>query len=396
MRPGQGRLPKTMDLDVPYIDIEDTMASLREVLSKQSHARLEKRDWEKPELVADLELWKQRILQTNDPQYMQWCWLSTAFSAPSWSRMTPAQIKEWTPVWLHFLQMDEDSWSAVAPLENGRLETQWIRHLRDVLHAQSAQPLLDWWKLREKEGHEGEHDFFWKASHATLANSPAISSTLTEAWLQELTLHRVDTALLYDWSRCASHSLTHMPSQFGTWLRELLRQDAPMTRLLHFRQYYENPNWQDSAMLEVMRGVCLQEHSAPWPHVATNIQQLWSLLPTASYSVRLDVAKAFLESKDLLVSSERWPLDYPAMERAIHKGAPDADLALWGTAPWLAGLLHILPEFATVLVFHDVLPVSPAQAHSLVLLYKDNCEWAKNPDLYQFSSELFDNEIITI
>ena len=26
----------------------------------------------------------------------------------------------------------------------------------------------------------------------------------------------------------------------------------------------------------------------------------------------------------------------------------------------------------------------------------DNCEWAKNPDLYQFSSELFDNENITI
>ena len=61
MRPGQGRLLKTMDLDVPYIDIEDTMASLREVLSKQSHARLEKRDWEKIPLAMATPLFGEAL-----------------------------------------------------------------------------------------------------------------------------------------------------------------------------------------------------------------------------------------------------------------------------------------------------------------------------------------------
>lgn len=385
-----------MDLDIPYIDIDDTMASLREALARQSHARIQTRDWEKADNVLDLELWKQRILQTDDAAYMQWCWLSTAFAAPSWTRMNSAQIKEWTPVWLHFLHMDDASWDKVSSLENGRLETQWIRHLRDVLHAQSAQPLLDWWTLREKEGNTGEDDFFWKAAHATLADSPEIAATLTDAWLSELTLHRTDPALLFDWSRCAAMSLPEMPQGFRHWLRELLRQDAPVSRLLAFRQGYANPAWQDSAVREVLHGVCLQEHSAPWPLVPTNVQQLWNIAPLCAYPIRLDIAKNFLESKDLLVSSERWPLDYPAMERVIHKAAPDADLSQWGTAPWLAGLLHVLPEFATVLLFHDVLPVSPAQAHSLVLLYKDNCEWAKHPDLYKFSSELFENDTINI
>lgn len=385
-----------MNLDIPYIDIEDTMASLKKALATDSRARIKRRDWQAPELVRDLDLWKQRIMQTNDPSFMQWSWLSTAFSAPSWSRMNSAQIKEWTPIWLHFLQMDNDSWAAVAPLENGRLETQWIRHLRDVVHAQSAQPLLDWWKLRETEGKEGEHDFFWKAAHATLATTPAIAASLNEAWLEELVLHRTDPTLLYDWSRCVSLSIPEMPNGFRRWLRELLRQDAPATRLLQFRQQYDNTSWQDSVVREVLHGICLQEHSVPWPHVATNIQQLWTIVPQCAYAVRLDIAKKFLESKDLIISSERWPLDYPAMERIIYKAAPEANLSQWGTAPWLAGLLHILPEFATVLLFHDVLPVSPTQAHSLVLLYKENCEWAKNPDLYPFSSELFDNESITI
>ena len=385
-----------MEQDIPYIDIDDTMASLRQALAQDSLARIENRDWQSSDLVHDLDFWKQRIMQTNEPSFMQWSWLSTAFSAPSWSRMNPAQIKEWTPVWLHFLQMDDDSWAAVAPLENGRLETQWIRHLRDVVHAQSAQPLLDWWKFREKEGNDGDHDFFWKAAHATLANTPVIAASLTDAWLAELTLHRADSALLYDWSRCVAQSMPQMPEGFRHWLRELLRQDAPSTRLLQFRQQYENISWQDSVVREVLHGVCLQEHSIPWPHVATNIQQLWSVVPHCAYPVRLDIAKNFLESKDLLISSERWPLDYAGMERIIRTAAPEADLAQWGTAPWLAGLLHILPEFATVLLFHDVLPVSPAQAHSLVLLYKDNCEWEKHPDLYPFSSELFENESITI
>jgi hypothetical protein len=386
-----------MDLDIPYIDIDDTMASLRQALAKDAHARLERRDWQSPELVRDLTLWKQRIMQTDDPAFMQWCWLSTAFSAPSWSRMTPAQIKEWTPVWLHFLEMDEASWVKTEPLENGRLETQWIRHLRDVVHTQSAQPLLDWWKLRENiEGHDGDHDFFWKAAHATLANTPDIAESLTTAWISELKLHRVDPALLFDWSICVARTMAAMPADFRHWLRELLRQDAPATRLIQFRQQYETPSWQDSLTQEVLHGVCSQEHSTPWPLVPTNIQNLWNNVPLCSYPVRLDIAKNFLESKDLFSSSERWPLDYPAMERAIHKAAPDADLSQWGTAPWLAGLLHVLPEFATVLLFHDVLPVSPAQAHALVLLYKDNCDWAKHPDLYPFSSELFENDSSTI
>lgn len=381
-------------MDIPYIDIDDTMASLREALAKDSLARIDKRDWQGPEL--DLELWKQRIMQTNEPSFMQWCWLSTAFSAPSWARMTTTQIKEWTPVWLHFLQMDEDSWAAVAPLENGRLETQWIRHLRDVVHAQSAQPLLDWWKLREQEGPDVNHNFFWKAAHSTLAGTPVIAASLTDAWLAELSLHRTDPALLFEWSKSVSRTSPQMPQEFALWLRELLRQDHHETRLLQFRQLYENPQWQDSVVREVLHGVCLQEHSTPWPHVPTNIQQLWTVVPFCAYTTRLDIAKNFLESKDLEISSERWPLDYPAMERAIHKAAPEANLAQWGTAPWLAGLLHILPEFATVLLFHDVLPVSPGQAHSLVLLYKDNCEWAKNPDLYNFSSELFENDNLTL
>ena len=386
-----------MDLDIPYIDIDDTMASLRQALAKDSLARIEARDWQSADQVHDLVLWKQRIMQTDEPSFMQWCWLSTAFAAPSWSRMTAVQITEWTPVWLHFLQMDDESWAAVEPLENGRLETQWVRHLRDVLHAQSAQPLLDWWKLREKiEGHDGDHDFFWKAAHATLAKTPQIAASLTDAWLDELTLHRADPALLYDWSRCVSQSMPDMPEEFSRWLRELLRQDAPATRLLQFRQQYDNPSWQDSVVREVLHGVCLQEHTTPWPHVPTNIQHLWSSVPQCAYPVRLDIAKNFLESKDLELSSERWPLDYPAMERVIHKAAPEADLGQWGTAPWLAGLLHILPEFAIVLMFHDVLPVSPSQAHALVILYKDNCESAKNPDLYPFSSELFENDSITI
>lgn len=386
-----------MDQDIPYIDLSTTMASLRATLARESLARLKARDWEKPENVLDLELWKQRIMQTEDPAYMQWCWLSTAFSAPSWSRMTASQIKEWTPVWLHFLRMDDTSWALVEPLENGRLETQWVRHLRDVVHTQSGQPLLDWWKLREQEeGQDNDHNFFWKAAYATLADSPVIAASLNNAWLDELTQRRTDPELLFDWSRCAARNQPSMPDGFRIWLRELLRQDLPVSRLLQFRQDNAHAGWQEDVVREVLHGICLQEHSAPWPHLATNAQQLWAIVPTCSYPARLDVAQHFLESKSLEVSSERWPLDYKAMERVIQKAAPSADLAQWGTAPWLAGLLHILPEFATVLIFHDVLPVSPDQAHSLVLLYKDNCEWAKHPDLYKFSSELFENDTITI
>lgn len=385
-----------MDLNIPYIDIDDTMASLRQALAKDANDRIEKRNWEATVLVHNLDFWKQRILQTNEPTFMQWCWLSTSFSAPNWSRMTPYQIKEWTPVWIHFLQMDEESWAKVEPLENGRLETQWIRHLRDVLHAQNAQPLLDWWALRQKEGAEGDHDFFWKAAFATLANSPTIAASLSAAWLAEMTLHRTDPSLLFDWSRCASQSFPEMPVEYGHWLRELVRRDDPVIRLLQFRQGYASPSWQDSVVREVLHGICLQEHSSPWPPLSTNIQQLWSIAPLCAYATRLEIAKTFLEAKDLTISSARWPLDYLAMERIIRKAAPEADLSQWGTAPWLAGLLHVLPEFAKVLLFHDVLPVSPAQAHSLVLLYKDNCDWATNPDLYTFSSELFEHDITTI
>lgn len=379
-------------MDIPYLDIDDTMASMRKALAEDARVRIADRDWEKPSIVRDFSIWRQRITQTNDPVYMQWCWLSTVQSAPSWERMNVLHTKEWMPVWLHFLQMDDASWSLVKPLENGRLETQWIRHLRDVLHAHNVQPLLDWWSLRSDANVDDDQNFFWKAAFATLAESPELAETLNNYWILELSKHRTDPGLLFEWSYSAASTMAVVPEEYREWLRDLIKRDTPVIRTLPFRQAYTNTLWQDTMVQDILHGACQQEHTSPWPPLPTNIQQMWPLVSHCSYRTRLDIAQNFLATGDVFSSSERWPLDYHKMERTIYRAEPNADLAHWGTSPWLAGLLHILPEFAHVLVFHDILPVTPVQAHDLVILYKDNCEWEKHPELYKISSELFEND----
>ena len=379
----------TVSMDIPYLDLEDTLADSRLSLSKQASTALSQRQWAASGIVNDLPLWKAHIEQTNDPVFMQWAWLSTVWNAPTWDKMTMLNMRQWMPVWLHFLRMDDKSWLGVQDLENGRLESQWIRHLRDVLYAGNAQPLLDWWN-----GHQTldvvppNADFFWKSAYVTLAQSPDIAGTLYDAWLVELTRGVVNPGVLFEWSSLLSQRHPNPPKIFEDWLSSLVEDSDMAVRTLFFRQPYGDPSWTASLCREVMRGVSKQQ----LPHTAlpSSIQTVWGMIKECDYVARLDIANVFLSAADVHACSERWPADYHSMERCILHADPNADLSRWGTAPWLAALLHILPEFANVLLFHDVLPVTPAQAHNLVVLYQDHCVEQRNPSLYPINSDLFE------
>lgn len=373
-----------MDTGIPYINIEDTMLSMKKALALEARARIDAREWASPALVLNRNLWKQITAQTDDQTHMQWCWISTSLHAPGWERMNTAQTKEWIPFWLQFLQLSSHSWECVKTLESGRAESQWIRHLRDAIHAQHAQPLLDWWSSNTQEGAKN-NDFFWKAALTTLGQYPNIEKTLNPVWIDELQKHTTDPAFLFQWSEKAARTLAKPPPVFREWLKNLLKCDDPLTRTLSFRAIYTDTPWLESMIEDVILGVCAQEHTAPWPHIPSNVQQMWTMIPECLYATRLNIAHHFLKDPHIVISSSRWPLDFQKMERTIYAAEPEADLSLWGTAPWLAGLLHILPEFSHVLSFHDILPVTPIQARSLVALYKD-------PLFSNVPSELFEHD----
>mgnify|MGYP003619899926 CR=1 FL=1 len=370
-------------LEMPFLDLTnpaDGTGSLR--AAAQNNILL--RRWARAEDVQRLDLWRAQIYAIDDPLHLQWCWASMTHHAPAWENLSVSKLKEWMPLWLHFLQIPEAVWATTSNIELPRVEGDWIHHVRRIVHTLDAKPLYQHW-----ESHGYSSNVFWKAAVTTFSTIPAIAESLQDVWLNELQQHRTDPSLLFLWVPMAAASVPSVPPIFNQWLQTLIQDDPPSARLLQLRQGCTTPAWLDAIYVHSMLGVFEQRHDHPQPPVHTNMHAVWNSIRHCSYEGRLIIAEALLRQPDLNNATARWPLNFQEMTRTVQDAAPHMDIRAWGTAPWLAGLLHILPEFAKVLVFHDILPVTPAQAHQLVLLYQNNIEL---PD----SAELFTNLEIEI
>lgn len=363
-------------LEMPFLDLapsSEEEGSLR--LAAQTNLKNEQ--WARAEDVHRLDIWRAHVHASDDPFHQQWCWISTTQHAPAWEHLSIGKLKEWMPLWLHFLQLPEVAWISARQKEKSRPEADWIHGVRQMVPSSNAAPLHRLW-----DHHEYPPNVFWKAAVVAFSTIPKVANSLLTPWLNELKLHRTDPSLLFLWVPMAAMASPTVPSEFSSWLHTLMRDDPPTARLLQLRQGCTTSLWLDAIYLNSITGTLAQRHTPPQPAVHTNLQTIWNSIQECSYETRLQVTAALLSQPDLDSSVSRWPLNFQAMTRTIQNAAPHLDIRVWGTAPWLAGVLHVLPEFAKVLVFHDLLPVTPAQVHQLVLLYQNNQELSDSAELF--------------
>ena len=127
-------------LEMPFLDLTnpaDGTGSLR--AAAQNNILL--RRWARAEDVQRLDLWRAQIYASDDPLHLQWCWASMTHHAPAWENLSVSKLKEWMPLWLHFLQIPEAVWATTSNIELPRVEGDWIHHVRRIVHTLDAKPL---------------------------------------------------------------------------------------------------------------------------------------------------------------------------------------------------------------------------------------------------------------